>query len=252
MLVPMAAMPLLGIWFLAVMPADSRSWVLGGSPAMMLFLNISIGSSLAIGGYAILGMVMQRLYINGATASLLLLLAFGATAGGEFVREGSRKPYSIRHVLYSNAIKPDEVVKLRQIGCLANDPYPLRGEAGFVNEQLIEGAKVFRRQCSVCHTIEGTNAVSELTGAWDADQMRMNFSKLQHTKPFMPPFAGSADELEALVQYVRWFSAHRPKEWDASHDLHVNQQIRDWLNEAGTEPGDFKQNRQSSHAERRN
>ncbi len=243
LLVPMVLMPVLGVWFLAVMPADSRSWVLGGSPAMMLFLNISIGSSLAIGGYALLGMVMQRLYINGATASLLLLLAFGATAGGEFVREGSRKPYSIRQVLYSNAIKPDEVARLREVGCTTNDPYPLRQADQFPNDQVRLGARVFRRQCSVCHTVQGTNAVAELTGAWDANQMRMNFAKLQHTKAFMPPFAGSAVELESLVQFIDWSSARRPDSWPASDDPATVAQIQNWLDEAGTAPGDFEQNR---------
>lgn len=243
LLVPMVLMPVLGIWFLAVMPPDSRSWVLGGSPAMMLFLNISIGSSLAIGGYAIIGMVMQRLYINGATASLLLLLAFGATAGGEFVREGSRKPYSIRSLLYSNSIKPEEVVMMREAGCTANDPYGLRQDSQYANDQVRLGAKVFRRQCSVCHTVHGTNAVAELTGSWDENQMRLNLAKLQHTKPFMPPFAGNAQDVESLVQFLNWSNHARPKEWPLSENSQTLSQIEGWLAEAGTSPGDFEQNK---------
>ena len=243
LLIPMVLMPFLGIWFLAVMPADSRSWVLGGSPAMMLFFSISIGSSLAIGAYAIIGMVLQRLYINGATASLMLMLAFGATAGGEFVREGSRKPYSIRHLLYSNSIKPDEVARLREVGCLSNDRYGLRDDAQYPNEQVRVGAKVFRRQCSVCHTVHGANADAELTGSWDENQMRINFAKLQHTKPFMPPFAGSADEVESLVQFVNWSSNLRPTSWPASENPETLAQTAVWLSEAGTAPGDFAQNR---------
>ncbi|WP_397569013.1 c-type cytochrome [Schlesneria sp. T3-172] len=243
LLIPMALMPVLGIWFLLAMPPDSRSWVLGGSPAMMLFLNISIGASLAIGGYAIIGMVMQRLYINGATASLLLLLAFGATAGGEFVREGSRKPYSIRKVLYSNAIEPGEVESLRETGCTAHDPYGLRNDDMYANDQVRMGAKVFRRQCSVCHTVHGTNAVAELTGSWDNDQMRMNIAKLQHTKPFMPPFAGNAEEVEALVQYLNWSNREHPKEWPVSDDSQTIAKIESWLKQAGTLQGDFEQNK---------
>lgn len=242
LLVPMVLMPVLGLWFLAVMPADSRSWVLGGSPAMMLFLNIAIAASLAVGAYAILGLVVQRLYINGATATLLLLLAFGATAGGEFVREGSRKPYSIRHVLYSNAIKPDEVVRLREVGCTANDPYPLRDNSQFPNDQLRLGARVFRRQCSVCHTVKGTNALTELTGSWDESQMRMNFAKLQHTKAFMPPFAGTVLELESLVQFINWSNQNRPARWSVSEDPGDLAQISRWLDQAGYLPGDFEQN----------
>lgn len=243
MLVPMLIMPLLGFWFLAVMPADSRSWVLGGSPAMMLFLNISIGASLAIGAYALFGLVLQRLFINGATASLLLLLAFGATAGGEFVREGSRKPFSIRHVLYSNSIRPENVAQLRKVGCLSDDPYPLRDGSRYPNEQVVTGGRVFRRQCNVCHALEGTNGLVELTGSWDINQIRLNVAKLQHTKAFMPPFAGTPSELESLVQFINWSGGERPAEWPVSQDPQTLLEIENWLREAGTEPGDFEQNR---------
>src|SRR5262249_8256581 len=80
-LAPMLARPLLGLWSLAVMPEDSRSWVMGGSTTMTLFLTIAVGASLLIGGYALIGLLRQKLYINGATATLLCALALGATAG---------------------------------------------------------------------------------------------------------------------------------------------------------------------------
>ena len=242
LLIPMVAMPFLGAWYLAVLPADSRGWILGGSPAMMLFFSISVGASLAIGAYAIAGLVMRKLYINGATALLLLVLAFGATAGGEFVREGSRKPFSIRYVLYSNAILPEDVPRMREAGCLINDSYPLRNAEEIPTPLLRTGALVFRRQCSICHTLEGTNAVAHLTGTWDLDQMRMNLAKLQHTKPFMPPFAGTARELEAMVQFIRWTSAGRPDQWEHQIDEEKTlSQIQTWLDEAGTESSNHPQ-----------
>jgi hypothetical protein len=250
LLLPMLLMPVLGIWFLLAMPADSRGWVLGGSPAMTLFLNISVGASLAIGAYALLGLYLQKLYINGATACLLLLLAFGATAGGEFVREGARKPFSIRHVLYSNAIRPDEVARLRKTGCLADDPYPLRGAEEIPQEQLRQGAKVHRRLCSVCHTVSGVNGLVELTETWDFEQMRINIARLQHTKPFMPPFAGTAEELEALVQFLKWSARGKPADWPEVNDAATLAQIRRWLDEAGTEPGSAER-RVAQHGEGR-
>src|SRR5689334_8451620 len=82
---PMAAMPLLALWYLRVIPEDSRSWLLGGSIAMTLFVAIAAGASLLIGAYAVVGLLIKRLYVNAATALLLLALAFGATAAGEFV-----------------------------------------------------------------------------------------------------------------------------------------------------------------------
>jgi cytochrome bd ubiquinol oxidase subunit I len=186
--------------------------------------------------------VVRKLYINAATATLLVLLAFGATAGGEFVREGSRKPYSVRYVMFSNSIRPDQVAKLRSEGSVTRDPYPLRG-GPFPSEQVKLGAKTYRFQCAICHTLTGMNGLSHLTERWDADQMRMNISKLQQTKPFMPPFSGSPDELEALVQFLWWSHADRPETWPESRDADTAANVERWLNEAGTEPASRRRSR---------
>jgi len=236
-LTPMLLMPILGIWFLASMPPDSRSYVLGGSVVMTMFLNIGVGASLLIGLYGLLALVRGKLYINGYTAALLTTLAFAATGGGEFVREGVRKPYSIRQVLYSNSIKQSEIAHLREVGSVTADPYPLRDGLSYPNDQLRLGAKVFRFQCSVCHTYEGANAVLDLLGTWSLDQKRLNIAQLQRTKPFMPPFSGNAQELEALVQMLTWRDEGMPEAWPTSESRATLDQIKTWLDEVGTTPG---------------
>lgn len=235
-MLPIVLMPLFGLWFLAAMPEDSRAWVMGGSIAMTLFMNIAVGASVLIGGYIVVGLWRQKLYINGATATLLLALAFGASAGGEFVREGVRKPYTIRNVLYSNSIAPEQVAHLREVGCTTGDPFRLRDAASMPNPQLQLGALTFRNQCAVCHTVSGVNGLTHLMGAWTQDQQRMNVAKLQWTKGFMPPFAGTPQELEGLVQFIQWETAKRPAAWPESRDERVLAQIKAWLNEAGTGP----------------
>ncbi|MCK6485830.1 MAG: cytochrome c [Phycisphaerae bacterium] len=234
---PMLFMPALGVWYFRVIPADSREWVLGGSVAMTLFFSLAIGASLLIALYALVGLLRQKLYINGATATLLCALAFAATAGGEFVREGVRKPFTVRQALYSNSITPDEVARLRKTGSVTHDPYTLRDSAAYPNEQLRLGARVYRFQCSICHTLDGANGLEHLTGAWTLEQKRMNIAKLQHTKSFMPPFAGNAVELEALVQMLTWHHAGRPGDWPDSDDVAPYVQLQHWLDEAGTQPG---------------
>src|ERR1051325_3015394 len=228
---PIAAMPLLALWFVAVLPADSRSWLLGGSMAMTMFVAVAAGASLLVGGYVIVGLLVQRLYINGATATLLLGLAFGATAAGEFVREGARKPYTVRGVLYSTSIRPGEVAARRAPGATAGAPSPL--QAAYPSEQLARGAKVERALCDACHTMRGANALVELTRTWTADQMRLNIAKLQRTKGFMPPFAGNADDVEALVQLLRWERDDRPSSFAATTGPDSLVQIARWLDEAG-------------------
>ena len=76
-----------------------------------------------------------------------------------------------------------------------------------------------------------------LTGSWSVGQKRMNIAKLQHTKTFMPPFSGTAEELEALVQLLNWTAAGSPAEWPPSNDPESLVQIQEWLDEAGTAPG---------------
>jgi cytochrome d ubiquinol oxidase subunit I len=164
----------------------------------------------------------------------LCVLALAATAGGEFVREGVRKPYTIRHALYSNSITEEEVARLREVGCTTDDPYPLADADDYPSDQLRLGAHTFRVQCSICHTIRGANGVTHLAGSWSLDQLRLNIAQLQRTKPFMPPFAGTPEELEALVQLIRWEHADRPNEWDQISDVNVLEMIASDMKEAGT------------------
>jgi mono/diheme cytochrome c family protein len=187
-----------------------------------------------IGGYVVVGLLIKRLYVNAATALLLLALAFGATAAGEFVREGARKPYTVRGTLYSTSIKPSEVAELRQSGATAADPYPLREAGRYPTEQLRRGARVERLLCDACHTMRGGNALVHLTETWTDDQLRLNIAKLQRTKGFMPPFAGNAEDVEAIVQLIRWERANRPAHWSESSDPATLAEIARWLDEAGT------------------
>ena len=69
-------------------------------------------------------------------------------------------------------------------------------------------------------------------GTFGVDQQRLNIAKLQHTKPFMPPFAGTAEEVEAIVQYLTWEYADRPAAWSESKAPVVISRIGAWLAEA--------------------
>jgi cytochrome bd ubiquinol oxidase subunit I len=232
--VPMVLMPVFAGWFIAAIPDDSRSWLLGGSMPMTMFVGVAAGASAMIGGYVVVGIIYKKLTMNVATATLLLALAFGATAAGEFVREGARKPFTVRDVLYSTSLTPADVAHLRTTGVTVGDPYPLRDEARYPTPQLREGAKVYRALCDACHTMRGSNGVVHLVATWSDDQLRLNIAKLQRTKGFMPPFAGNAADVEALVQLIRWDRAGSPDTWPGSSDPAVLAQITAWLDEVGT------------------
>ena len=130
----------------------------------------------------------------------------------------------------------EHVVRLRRSGVIQKDPFPLRRTKELPQEQVFYGAITYRTLCSSCHTLEGVNGVLHLVATWDLDQMRHNISKLQQTKPFMPPFAGSPEELEALVQFLAWRRAGSPDEWTSTTTPRDLVRIRMWMNEAGTKP----------------
>ena len=233
---PMILLLPLGVWYLMSIPADSREWVMGGSAAMTMFAAIAGGCTLIVGLYALIGLIGQKLYIDGLTATVLCFLAFVASGGGEFVREGTRKPYTVRMELFSNSITEREVAELRRTGSVTNDPYPMRDSGQYPNDQVRLGAKVYRFQCSVCHTVTGANSVVFLAQTWTTPQKQMNIAKLQHTKPFMPPFSGNAAELEGLVQWLSWEAAGRPMSWsETTQDRTAYLRIGSWINEAGTQ-----------------
>lgn len=234
--IPIAAMPLFALWFMAAIPEDSRSWLMGGSMPMTMFVGVAAGASALIGGYVIVGILIKKLTMNVATATLLLALAFGATAAGEFVREGARKPFTVRGTLYSTSLTPKEVEQLRRIGATTHDPYPLRDEQRYPGAQLVRGAKVHRALCDACHTMHGSNGLVDLVRTWTDDQLRLNIAKLQRTKGFMPPFAGNAEDVEALVQLLKWEVARTPDTWAVSNDPATLAQITTWLDEVGTSP----------------
>jgi mono/diheme cytochrome c family protein len=133
--------------------------------------------------------------------------------------------------LYSNSIRPDEIAALRASGATAGDPYALRDAARYPTPQLARGAKVERALCDACHTLHGGNALVELTRTWDDDQLRLAIAKLQRTKGFMPPFAGNADDVEAIAQLLRWEAAGAPAIWTTTA---APPEIARWLDEAGT------------------
>ena len=237
-LLPLVLLIPTGAWFFAVIPEDSRNWVMGGSIAMTLFMSLGLVCSVLIGGYAVLALWWQKLTVNAGTATLLLSLGLLATAGAEFVREGVRKPYTIREYLYSNSLKQEELERMRQTGISNIDPYPIRETFEKNEEILTHGAKVFRFQCSICHTRDGANGLVHLTDTWTDEQLRLNISQLQRTKAFMPPFAGNAEDVEALVQYVRYL--RDPESFELSRDSGtpvVTSRIQGWLDDVGTAPG---------------
>jgi cytochrome bd ubiquinol oxidase subunit I len=207
-LAPFGLMVPFAIWYFATLPEGSRQFAMGGAIAMTLFMAFGLVSSLYIGGYAYFGLIRQKRYINRETAVLLFAVAFVATGAMEFVREGVRKPYLIHGYLYSNGMlaSPAWREQLSREGILEHAPFAY--PAGMSLEQVRalpsaheRGKYVYNAQCRACHEPEGTNAIGPLINRASRELVTQMTTELDHLKGYMPPFAGTPQEMSDLVEY---------------------------------------------------
>jgi len=113
-LAPMILMPFLEAWFWASLPVDGRSWSPPWSVALMMFVGFAAVASLLIGACGLCAFWYGELEISGFATALFCVLAFAATAGGEWVCDLIREPSSIDHALSSNSLSPDVLGERRR------------------------------------------------------------------------------------------------------------------------------------------
>lgn len=77
---------------------------------------------------------------------------------------------------------------------------PVAGEQATDSAAL--GRQVFRRRCSMCHTVGGKFRPLDLAGT-DADAIDGMIQELPDLNPGMPPFHGTDSERKALAQFLQ-------------------------------------------------
>ncbi|MBI5059263.1 cytochrome ubiquinol oxidase subunit I [candidate division KSB1 bacterium] len=200
-LLSMAFMPLLAVWYFSTIPAASRDLALGGAIAMSFIFVFGAILSFLAGVYAYFGVLRKARDINFETAVLLAVIAFMATASMEFVREGIRKPYVIRDIIYSNGILLADVAKFNQEGILANSRW-VQPDSALGGSESARGEAIYKLQCLRCHQIEGYNAMVPLIKTWNRPLVMSALDHLDLLKGFMPPFIGTESEQLALATYL--------------------------------------------------
>jgi mono/diheme cytochrome c family protein len=138
-----------------------------------------VGAGLLVVGSLGLGALRARRY-GRIEAGLLMVLGLAATGGGEWVREGLRKPWVIDRYMFVNGVRvggpgrpaaedPFSLDSLRRRGILATSPWAVvpaayrPGESAFEGLAVEErarleaeaGREVFRLECAACHTERG-------------------------------------------------------------------------------------------------
>jgi cytochrome d ubiquinol oxidase subunit I len=153
---------------------------------------------------------------------LFTIAAFSFFGAYERLREGTRKPFIIHDYMFSNGVLVSEVEALNENGILSKARWAARVPA---EDSVAMGRQVFDAQCRSCHTIDGYLSIKELApedpdmtysvlyAMYDQGEM---FAELEPGEavamgdlnyPFMPPFVGTEEEMEALVDFIASLTA---------------------------------------------
>jgi cytochrome bd-type quinol oxidase subunit 1 len=195
-----ALFPVGALWSLWVIPESARGLALGGAAPVTIINGMTLILSVIIFGAAYFGPYLRPATFSVTFAVVLLALGLLATGGGEWVREGIRKPYIIYGYLYSNGVFADQAKPAT--GVLAVAKWSVYGSVDKAPSAVAAGEDVFRVQCAACHTRDGYNGIKPLVKGWTPDFAAGQIDRLQMLKGYMPPFMGSVGERDALAAYL--------------------------------------------------
>ncbi len=207
-------------WWEGALPETTRALFLGDAPGLVGLADTRHFLMWSLTAMLILSLVFLVALPKRAKLIPILLISltgFAFFGGYERLREGTRKPFLIHDFMFSNGIRIDEIETLNEAGILSKARWAAKEIAG---EEATPGRQVFRSQCASCHTLDGYLAIRDslpedpdmiygvLFALADQGQAFVtldegevvDMSELDY--PFMPPFVGTEEEMEALVEYL--------------------------------------------------
>ena len=214
------------LWWEGALPEQARLLFTGQDPplaglaATRSLLLWAVAATAALGAVFLLALPKAA---RTVPAVLLALAAFTFFGGYERLREGARKPFLIHDYMFSNGLLVEEIPELNERGVLSKARWAAYldvPEGPTAGDPVAVGRAVFRAQCADCHTLDGYLGIRDLLPA-EPEMSLMVLEMLQMdgdlftglgpgervdkaalTYPFMPPFVGTSEEMEALVEYL--------------------------------------------------
>jgi mono/diheme cytochrome c family protein len=189
-------------WYLQILPPAAKEWVANFNPEMAPFLQsfVMISPILFLGG-----LIMAIKLPQTAKRSLaIVLLLIGITYMGsfEYIREGSRRPYTLNGHIYSNSILKQDLAQVKASGILASAKW---ADKEITNANLLAvGRQIYNIMCLSCHSIGGPiRDIKKMTAGFTSiEAMEARLSAMGKLKNYMPPFVGTPAERHALATYI--------------------------------------------------
>jgi cytochrome d ubiquinol oxidase subunit I len=145
-------------WWEAALPEPVLHLFSGGSPALATLAatrSFALWSLTAALTVAVIILLAAPKLARGATAVVLAASAFAFFGGYERLREGARKPFLIHSHLFSNGLLLSDIEAVNSEGVLGRSGWAARGP----EDRVAVGQRIFRAQCSSCHTLDGYQGI---------------------------------------------------------------------------------------------
>lgn len=190
-------------WYLHALPAPIQAMLNSQPPDLRPFLHFFLlGAPILMLGGLFMAMHLPQIASKGLAVALML---FGLSYLGafEYIREGSRRPYTIYDYIYSTSIRKKDVPAVAQAGLLKSARWVEHREITDQN-RLAAGRELFYLACSSCHSIGGPtrDIIKHTAGFNNIDALAARIGGLCDLNSLMPPFPGTPAEKMALATYI--------------------------------------------------
>lgn len=221
-----------GVLWYAFLPDSARA-ALVAAPVLNVIVAVLFGATAVVFVLLYFGPYRNPgwIYSPGFAASLLFF-GFAGFSASEFIREAVRKPYIIYNYVLGNQVvlQAADIDALRRDGLLDNSPWPLayvhdrypqciRG--GRIDKAAVDrlppgdrqhlGGVIFQYHCNDCHALgQGYSPVGPLVQGWSPQMIRGVVLHLDQHRFEMPPWCGTRQEADLLVEYLYANAPKRP------------------------------------------
>ena len=214
LLYPFIGLVLSAVAYYFSIPSLLRERAFTINPQTPFFVSVFVISSILIFAIGLYFSLKTRARLQKGLVFVLVIIGLAWMGGFEFTREIARKPYVLNDIMYSNAIKKEQVEQLNQQGFLTQAKWSQIKSIDDENK-LAAGKELFRMQCLSCHTVTGIrNDIVSRTTTFTEFGMVSQLTGLGKIQNYMPPFAGTDDEKKALAHYIM-AGLHKPAVTDA-------------------------------------
>jgi cytochrome d ubiquinol oxidase subunit I len=149
-------------WWEAALPDTVLGLFRGDSPVLPTLAatrSLTLWALTAALVLAAVVLVARPRYGRAVAAIAVMVAAFLFFGSYERLREGVRKPFLIHSHMFSNGLLISDIERINERGMAAHSGWV----AASVDEGLeAVGRQIFKAQCSICHTLDGYQAIRPL------------------------------------------------------------------------------------------